>query len=95
MTDFKAQTYLENIFINNQKYNLLVKGTNLQINVWKALLNLPNGAVTTYQDVANFVNSLKPCELLRVPSEKSHRLSHSVSSCYCQKWCDERVQLGH
>lgn len=54
--DAKAQTYLENIFINNKKYNLLVKGTNLQINVWKALLNLPNGAVATYQDVANFID---------------------------------------
>lgn len=53
--DLKAQTYLENIFINNKKYNLLVKGTNLQINVWKALLNLPNGVIATYQDIANYV----------------------------------------
>lgn len=53
--DVKAQIYLENIFIKNKKYNLLVKGTNLQVNVWKALLNLPNGAITTYQDIANFI----------------------------------------
>ncbi|MEZ7934985.1 MAG: AraC family transcriptional regulator, partial [Sulfurospirillum sp.] len=53
--DLKAQTYLENIFINNKKYNLLVKGTNLQVNVWKALLNLPNGVIATYQDIANYI----------------------------------------
>lgn len=57
--DIKAQTYLENIFIKNKKYNLMVKGTNLQINVWKALLNLPNGAVTTYQDIANTIDNPK------------------------------------
>ncbi len=53
--DEKAQTYLENIFIKNKKYNLMVKGTNLQINVWKALINLPNGVIATYQDIANLV----------------------------------------
>ena len=57
--DLKARTYLENIFIKNKKYNLLVKGTNLQINVWKALINLPNGGITTYQDVANFIDKPK------------------------------------
>lgn len=57
--DKKANDYLENIFIKNKKYNLLVKGTNLQVNVWKALLNLPNGVVSTYQDIANFVEKPK------------------------------------
>ena len=55
----KANDYLENIFIKNKKYNLFVKGTNLQANVWKALLNLPNGVVSTYQDIANFVEKPK------------------------------------
>ena len=55
----KANDYLENIFIKNKKYNLFVKGTNLQVNVWKALLNLPNGVVSTYQDIANFVEKPK------------------------------------
>ena len=57
--DEKAQTYLENIFIKNKKYNLMVKGTNLQINVWKALINLPDGALTTYQDIANTIDNPK------------------------------------
>lgn len=70
--DLKAQTYLENIFINNQKYNLLVKGTNLQINVWKALLNLPNGAVTTYQDIANFIEQPKAVRAVASAIGKNH-----------------------
>jgi len=55
----KAHEYLENIFLKNQRYNLLVKGTNFQVNVWKALLNLPNGVVATYQDMANFLDKPK------------------------------------
>jgi len=70
--DLKAQTYLENIFINNKKYNLLVKGTNLQINVWKALLNLPNGAITTYQDVANFIEQPKAVRAVASAIGKNH-----------------------
>lgn len=70
--DLKAQTYLENIFINNKKYNLLVKGTNLQINVWKALLNLPNGAVTTYQDIANFIEQPKAVRAVASAIGKNH-----------------------
>ena len=32
---------------------LLVKGTNFQIQVWRALLNIPFGGMTTYQNIAN------------------------------------------
>ena len=31
---------------------LLLRGTNFQINVWKALLRIPFGAVTSYEDLA-------------------------------------------
>jgi len=34
------------------KIQLLLKGTNFQIQVWRALLAIPNGAMVTYQDVA-------------------------------------------
>ena len=70
--DIKAHTYLENIFIKNKKYNLLVKGTNLQINVWKALLNLPNGVITTYQDIANFVEQPKAVRAVANAIGKNH-----------------------
>lgn len=41
----------------HKKIHLLVKGTNFQIKVWEALLKLPLGNVTTYQDVAIQIQS--------------------------------------
>ncbi|MEM6611341.1 MAG: methylated-DNA--[protein]-cysteine S-methyltransferase, partial [Cyanobacteria bacterium P01_C01_bin.72] len=34
---------------------LLVKGTNFQIQVWRALLRIPSGGITTYQTIAEMV----------------------------------------
>jgi len=52
-----TQTYVEKIFSRKnaktqEKTHLFVKGTNFQIKVWEALLKLPLGKVTTYQDIA-------------------------------------------
>lgn len=41
----------------NTKLHLFVKGTNFQIKVWDALLKIPMGSVTTYQGIAQQVNS--------------------------------------
>ncbi|MBX2965483.1 MAG: methylated-DNA--[protein]-cysteine S-methyltransferase [Cyclobacteriaceae bacterium] len=41
------------------KLHLFVKGTNFQIKVWEALLRIPMGDVTTYQDVAEKINNSK------------------------------------
>lgn len=35
-----------------KKLHLLVKGTNFQVKVWEALLQIPAGALTTYQEIA-------------------------------------------
>lgn len=70
--DIKAKEYLENIFIKNKKYNLLVKGTNFQINVWRALLNLPNGVVSTYQDIANYLDKPKSVRAVASAIGKNH-----------------------
>ena len=37
---------------NGRAFNLHIKGTNFQINVWKALLRIPEGWVVSYQDIA-------------------------------------------
>lgn len=37
--------------------SLWVKGTNFQLNVWRALLKLPFGSLTCYQDIANAINN--------------------------------------
>jgi AraC family transcriptional regulator, regulatory protein of adaptative response / methylated-DNA-[protein]-cysteine methyltransferase len=39
--------------------HLFVKGTNFQIKVWEALLKIPMGNVTTYQGVAEQIQSPK------------------------------------
>ncbi|NEO85904.1 MAG: methylated-DNA--[protein]-cysteine S-methyltransferase [Spirulina sp. SIO3F2] len=38
---------------DNPPLTLYVKGTNFQIQVWRALLRIPLGNITTYQDLAN------------------------------------------
>lgn len=40
---------------------LLVKGTNFQVQVWRALLQVPTGAATTYQALANAIGRPKAC----------------------------------
>lgn len=39
------------------KLHVLVKGTNFQVKVWEALLKLPMGSVTTYQDIAKSIEN--------------------------------------
>jgi len=55
----KAREYLDKIFVKKEKFDLFVKGTNFQINIWKALLNIPSGTIATYQDIANSINKPK------------------------------------
>jgi AraC family transcriptional regulator of adaptative response/methylated-DNA-[protein]-cysteine methyltransferase len=52
-------SFVERIFQNEpgKKLHLFVKGTNFQVKVWEALLRIPSGAVTTYQDIARKVQS--------------------------------------
>ncbi|RXJ86176.1 methylated-DNA--[protein]-cysteine S-methyltransferase [Arcobacter sp. CECT 8985] len=58
--DEKANSILDSIFIKkDKKFNLYVKGTNFQINVWKALINIPDGSITTYEDVAKYLDNPK------------------------------------
>lgn len=40
-------------------FNLHLKGTNFQVNVWKALLRIPEGWVVSYQDIAAFIGRPK------------------------------------
>ena len=42
-----------------KKLHLYVKGTNFQVKVWEALLRIPAGALTTYQDIARKIECPK------------------------------------
>ena len=56
----KTQTVLNRIFDSegikaSRPFHLLLKGTNFQVNVWKALLSIPGGTLVSYQDVASYL----------------------------------------
>ena len=38
----------------DQPFNLVLKGTNFQVNVWRALLSIPPGTVVSYEDLAAY-----------------------------------------
>ena len=44
---------------NLRPFNLYLKGTNFQINVWKALLSIPEGWIVSYQDIASYIGHPK------------------------------------
>jgi len=55
-----ARSVVERIFASggrsdDRPFVLLVKGTNFQINVWKALLQIREGWLVSYQDVASYL----------------------------------------
>jgi len=43
----------------DQRLNLHLRGTNFQIKVWEALLDIPTGSVTTYEQIATQVGNPK------------------------------------
>lgn len=51
-TEKTAHIIFNNKPSQDQKLNVLVKGTNFQVKVWNALLQIPMGSVTTYQTIA-------------------------------------------
>ena len=55
----QTEQYLNQIFYkpsgSSSKIHVLVKGTNFQLKVWEALLNIPEGSVTTYQQIAESI----------------------------------------
>lgn len=57
-----TKTFVEQAFPilpQSKKLHLFVKGTNFQVKVWEALLRVPMGDITTYQDVARTIQNPK------------------------------------
>lgn len=53
-----TQEVMKRIFsgnVNNQPVALWVKGTNFQIQVWRALLKIPFGCVSTYEEIGEVI----------------------------------------
>lgn len=54
------ESYVSQIFdiahhSKNRPFHLLIRGTNFQVNVWRALLTIPGGKVVSYQDIAAYI----------------------------------------
>jgi len=58
-----TENYINKIFAPHlsslDKLPLMVQGTNFQLKVWEALLTIPAGSVTTYQQIANSIGNPK------------------------------------
>lgn len=70
--DKKAQELLDKIFIEKENVNLFVKGTNFQINVWKAILNITSGDISTYSDVAQQIGKPKAVRAVATAIGSNH-----------------------
>ncbi|PKK82539.1 MAG: 6-O-methylguanine DNA methyltransferase [candidate division Zixibacteria bacterium HGW-Zixibacteria-1] len=56
----QTESYITRIFAPEhaskpEPFHVLIKGTNFQVNVWRALLTIPRGNVVSYQDVAAYL----------------------------------------
>lgn len=101
----KAQELLNKIFINNEKIDLFVKGTNFQINVWKAILNVKNGEVSTYSDIATMLGKPKSVRAVATAIGANHigilipchRIISKTASMSGYRWGIDRkkVILGY
>tara|TARA_R110002072_G_scaffold300706_2_gene478720 strand:+ start:36151 stop:37011 length:861 start_codon:yes stop_codon:yes gene_type:complete len=58
-----TEPYFKQIFLNenaeNKPIHLLLKGTPFKLKVWQALLNIPEGQLSTYSRVADAMNTPK------------------------------------
>ena len=50
-----AQIFPQGTALEPKPVHLLLKGTNFQLKVWEALLRIPAGALTTYEEVAHAI----------------------------------------
>jgi len=65
---------------NPRKFHLLLKGTNFQIHVWRALLAIPSGAMVTYQDVAAYISN--PSATRAVGNAVAHNPISYIIPCH-------------
>jgi len=83
---------------DTRPFHLLLRGTNFQVNVWKALLNIPEGRIVSYQDIATHMGmprsvravahavSVNPVAYL-IPC---HRVIRKSGKIHRYRWGDAR-----
>lgn len=85
--------FIDQIFhnVSAKRLHLLVKGTNFQVKVWEALLRIPSGGVTTYQDIAKTISN--PSALQAVGSAVGS--NHIAYLIPCHRVIRKDGILGH
>jgi AraC family transcriptional regulator of adaptative response/methylated-DNA-[protein]-cysteine methyltransferase len=101
--------YIDKIFIpsskgDRPKLNLFLKGTNFQIKVWQALLNIPSVHVLSYEDIAKSIGCLDGLKTIGKAVMSNpiaylipcHRLIHSMGVFGSYKWgtARKRAMVG-
>jgi len=56
-SEFVVRIFNPSAWLSDNPFRLFVRGTNFQIKVWEALLQIPEGMVLTYEDVARTIGS--------------------------------------
>jgi len=64
----------------SRPFHLLLKGTNFQVNVWRALLAIPSGAMVSYQNVAGYIG--KPNATRAVANAIAHNPVGYLIPCH-------------
>ena len=85
---------------SHQPLTLLVKGTNFQIQVWRALLQIPSGSLTTYKTIAKMIERPKAVRAVGTAIGKNpigylipcHRVIRSSGEISGYRWGSDRKQ---
>jgi AraC family transcriptional regulator of adaptative response/methylated-DNA-[protein]-cysteine methyltransferase len=64
----------------SRPFHLLLKGTNFQVNVWQALLDIPLGGMVSYGDVATYLG--KPTASRAVANAIAHNPIGYLIPCH-------------
>jgi len=96
-----VKSYFSNWKIPSEPIHLYLLGTSFQIQVWKALLQVPSSCLMAYQDIANAIDSPKAVRAVGTAIGKNpiaylipcHRVIKSDGDMGNYRWDPERKQI--
>lgn len=95
------KTYFDTWQIPKEKINIHFKGTPFQIQVWKALLQIPAGNLVAYQDIGNKIGKSKAVRAIGTAIGKNpiaylipcHRVIKNNGLMGNYRWASERKKI--
>ncbi|WP_459211516.1 methylated-DNA--[protein]-cysteine S-methyltransferase [Aquimarina rhabdastrellae] len=93
--------YFDTWQVPKEKINIHFKGTPFQIQVWKALLQIPTGSLVAYQDIGNKIGNPKAVRAIGTAIGKNpiaylipcHRVIKNNGFVGQYRWKDERKKI--